>query len=82
MSDQVLVMNQGRIEEIADADTLYANPQKEYTKMLIEAILREAKISLTDAKTGHGKSSPSKCSILPSLKTRIKVSKILGQTLM
>jgi peptide/nickel transport system ATP-binding protein len=38
MSDQVLVMNQGRIEEIADADTLYANPQKEYTKMLIEAI--------------------------------------------
>jgi peptide/nickel transport system ATP-binding protein len=32
MSDQVLVMNQGRIEEIADADTLYANPQKkEYT---------------------------------------------------
>jgi peptide/nickel transport system ATP-binding protein len=28
MSDQVLVMNQGRIEEIADADTLYANPQK------------------------------------------------------
>jgi peptide/nickel transport system ATP-binding protein len=55
MSDQVLVMNQGRIEEIADADTLYANPQKEYTKMLIEAILREAKISLTDAKTGHGK---------------------------
>jgi peptide/nickel transport system ATP-binding protein len=35
MSDQVLVMNQGRIEEIADADTLYANPQKEYTKMLM-----------------------------------------------
>lgn len=38
MSDQVLVMNKGRIEEIADADELYANPQKEYTKMLIEAI--------------------------------------------
>jgi len=38
MSDQVLVMNKGRIEEIADADALYANPQKEYTKMLIEAI--------------------------------------------
>jgi peptide/nickel transport system ATP-binding protein len=51
MSDQVLVMNQGRIEEIADADTLYANPQKEYTKMLIEAILREAKISLTDKRS-------------------------------
>jgi peptide/nickel transport system ATP-binding protein len=38
MSDQVLVMNKGKIEEIADADELYANPQKEYTKMLIEAI--------------------------------------------
>ncbi|TDE04932.1 ABC transporter ATP-binding protein [Flavobacterium hiemivividum] len=38
MSDQVLVMNKGRIEEIADADELYANPQKEYTKMLIDAI--------------------------------------------
>jgi ABC-type glutathione transport system ATPase component len=35
MSDQVLVMNQGRIEEIADA-TLCT--QKKYTKMLIEAI--------------------------------------------
>lgn len=38
MSDQVLVMNKGKIEEIADADELYANPQKEYTKKLIEAI--------------------------------------------
>lgn len=38
MSDQVLVMNQGKIEEIADADELYANPQKEYTKKLIAAI--------------------------------------------
>ncbi|SDW06683.1 ABC transporter ATP-binding protein [Flavobacterium degerlachei] len=38
MSDQVLVMNKGKIEEIADADELYANPQREYTKKLIEAI--------------------------------------------
>jgi peptide/nickel transport system ATP-binding protein len=38
MSDQVLVMNKGKIEEIADADALYANPQMEYTKKLIEAI--------------------------------------------
>jgi peptide/nickel transport system ATP-binding protein len=30
MSDQVLVMNQGRIEEIADADALYANPKRIY----------------------------------------------------
>jgi peptide/nickel transport system ATP-binding protein len=38
MSDQVLVMNKGKIEEMADADELYANPQKEYTKKLIDAI--------------------------------------------
>ncbi len=38
MSDQVLVMNKGKIEEIADADELYANPQKEYTKKLIDSI--------------------------------------------
>jgi ABC-type glutathione transport system ATPase component len=37
MSDQVLVMNQGRIEEIADA-TRCTPILKEYTKMLIEAI--------------------------------------------
>lgn len=38
MSDQVLVMNKGKIEEIADADEIYAHPQKEYTKKLINAI--------------------------------------------
>jgi peptide/nickel transport system ATP-binding protein len=38
MSDQVLVMNKGKIEELADADDLYKNPQKEYTKKLIAAI--------------------------------------------
>ena len=38
MSDQVLVMNKGKIEEIADADELYAHPKSEYTKKLIEAI--------------------------------------------
>lgn len=38
MSDQVLVMNKGQIEEIGDADELYAHPQKDYTKKLIAAI--------------------------------------------
>ncbi|QEE48687.1 ABC transporter ATP-binding protein [Flavobacterium alkalisoli] len=38
MSDQVLVMNKGQIEEMNEADALYENPQKEYTKKLIEAI--------------------------------------------
>jgi len=38
MSDQIVVMNKGKIEEIADADELYANPKKEYTRKLINAI--------------------------------------------
>jgi peptide/nickel transport system ATP-binding protein len=38
MSDQVLVMYKGEIEEQAEADELYKNPQKAYTKKLIAAI--------------------------------------------
>ena len=38
MSDQLLVMNNGIIEEIGDADTIYKNPEKDYTKKLIDAI--------------------------------------------
>ena len=38
MSDQLLVMNNGKIEELDDADVIYENPKKEYTKKLIHAI--------------------------------------------
>jgi len=38
MADQLLVMNEGIIEELGDADEIYANPTKEYTKKLIDAI--------------------------------------------
>ncbi len=38
MSDQLLVMYQGKIEEIGDADEIYKRPQKEYTQKLINAI--------------------------------------------
>ncbi len=38
MSDQVLVMNKGKVEEMNEADALYENPKKEYTKKLIAAI--------------------------------------------
>jgi len=38
MADQLLVMNAGEIEELGDADEIYANPTKEYTKKLIDAI--------------------------------------------
>ena len=38
MADQLLVMNKGTIEEIGDADEIYANPVKKYTKKLIDSI--------------------------------------------
>jgi len=38
MSDRMAVMNQGKIEEMGLADEIYHNPQREYTKKLIEAI--------------------------------------------
>ena len=38
MADQLLVMNKGAIEELGDADEIYANPVKQYTKKLIDSI--------------------------------------------
>ena len=38
MSDRMVVMNQGIVEEMGDADQIYSNPQTEYTKKLIAAI--------------------------------------------
>ena len=38
MSDRIMVMNQGKIEEIDDANTIYTSPKTEYTRKLIESI--------------------------------------------
>lgn len=38
MSDRMVVMNKGRIEEMGDADEIYLNPQTEYTQKLINSI--------------------------------------------
>ncbi|MEG0603891.1 MAG: ABC transporter ATP-binding protein [Acinetobacter sp.] len=38
ISDQVMVMNQGELVEIANSDELYLHPQHEYTKKLLKAI--------------------------------------------
>ncbi|MEM6684264.1 MAG: ABC transporter ATP-binding protein [Bacteroidota bacterium] len=38
ISDQLLVMNAGQIEELGDADAIYAHPKSSYTKKLINAI--------------------------------------------
>lgn len=38
ISDQLVVMNAGKIEEMGEADAIYANPTSDYTKKLIDAI--------------------------------------------
>ncbi len=38
MSDRMVVMNKGKVEEMGDADSIYNNPQTEYTRNLINAI--------------------------------------------
>jgi peptide/nickel transport system ATP-binding protein len=38
MSDRLIVMRNGRIEEMGDADTIYSSPEKEYTKSLLGAL--------------------------------------------
>lgn len=37
-SDRIAVMNQGKIEELGEADQVYLSPQSAYTKKLIDAI--------------------------------------------
>ncbi len=38
MSDRLIVMRNGEIEEIGDADKIYSNPEKEYTRSLLGAL--------------------------------------------
>jgi len=38
MSDRMIVMKEGKILEIGEADKIYTNPETEYTRSLIEAI--------------------------------------------
>ena len=40
LSDRIMVMRQGRLVEMAPADELYAHPQEEYTRKLIDALPR------------------------------------------
>ena len=39
MSDRVMIMREGDIIEIQEADDLYRNPKSNYTKKLIDAVL-------------------------------------------
>ena len=38
MSDRMVVMQSGKIEEMGDADQIYNSPQTAYTKKLIDAV--------------------------------------------
>jgi peptide/nickel transport system ATP-binding protein len=38
ISDRVMVMNQGRIVEMADSDEIYRHPREEYTRKLLSSI--------------------------------------------
>jgi peptide/nickel transport system ATP-binding protein len=38
ISDRMMVMNKGKIEEIGDSEEVYHHPQTEYTCKLINAI--------------------------------------------
>jgi len=40
ISDRILVMNKGKIEEAGDAEQIYNHPRKEYTRQLIASIPR------------------------------------------
>jgi len=38
MSDRMVVMQEGKIEEMGDADQIYTTPKTAYTQKLIDAI--------------------------------------------
>ncbi len=38
MSDRMVVMDKGKIEEMGDSDQIYSHPERDYTKRLINAI--------------------------------------------
>ncbi len=54
MSDRIMVMNRGRIEEIDTADSIYRRPQTEYTKHLIAAIPLGNLDTIRDRQTRRG----------------------------
>ncbi|NCN40320.1 ABC transporter ATP-binding protein [bacterium] len=48
ISDEVMVMNEGKIVEMADAETIYLNPKMDYTKRLLSAIPKGIPKTLLD----------------------------------
>ncbi len=52
MSDHILVMEKGKLIESGDVDQVFNNPQQEYTKKLLSAILTTAKPEAYKLQTG------------------------------
>lgn len=63
MSDRMVVMNKGKIEEMGDADSIYLNPESDYTKNLISSIpkgqLTDIRASIEKKKLSPGVAMPS-----------------------
>ncbi|MBT9313393.1 ABC transporter ATP-binding protein [Leptothoe kymatousa] len=54
MSDRIMVMNQGKLEELGPADEIYNNPQQDYTKQLISAIPAGTLERIQELQTARG----------------------------
>ena len=54
MSDRIMVMNHGKIEEIGAADRIYRSPQQAYTRQLIDAIPVGSLDTIRDRQTQRG----------------------------
>jgi peptide/nickel transport system ATP-binding protein len=57
MSDRIMVMNKGKIEELGPADRIYNQPQQAYTKQLIAAIPTGNLQTVRDRQTQRASSS-------------------------
>jgi peptide/nickel transport system ATP-binding protein len=56
MSDRIMVMNRGKIEEIGAAESIYQEPQKEYTRQLIASIPTGSLERIQQQQAGRGAS--------------------------
>lgn len=54
MSDRIMVMNKGEIEEIGPSESIYREPQKDYTRHLISAIPNSSLDHIRDRQTQRG----------------------------
>ncbi|MCU0524552.1 MAG: ABC transporter ATP-binding protein [Elainella sp. Prado103] len=54
MSDRIMVMNRGKIEEIGSAEQIYRQPQQDYTRQLIAAVPTGNLATIRDRQTQRG----------------------------